>query len=85
MFDGLPVPPLPPDAMPIGRGGQLMLFLFLCVVLVFLAYSFFELCDAVMSEEFRRDLEGLRAQRRAALEREKREGKSWWHYWLDWL
>ena len=65
MFDGLPVPPLPPDAaVPIGPGGQFALFLFLCFLLIFLAYFFFELCDALMSEEFWRDIEQLELRRR---------------------
>lgn len=69
MFDGAPLPPFPPDAVPMGPGGQFTLFLLLCFSLVFLAYFFFELCAALMSEEFRRDVEQLQT---------RRKGKRWW-------
>jgi len=62
MFDGgLPIPPLPPDAMPIGPGGQLMLALLIGFLLVAVVCFFFEICDALMDEEsqFRRDWAAL--------------------------
>jgi hypothetical protein len=69
MFDGpWQVPPLPPG-VPIGPDGRLVLLLLLGCVLVALAYFFFELCDALMSEEFWHDVEELQA---------RRKGKKWW-------
>jgi len=69
MIFQFPDPPPLPDAVPIGPGGQFALSVLFSFLLVALAYFFFELCDAAMSEEFWRDVEDLQS---------RRKGKKWW-------
>lgn len=60
MLDDLsPVPPLPPDPTPIGPFGHFVLLVLLCFLLVACAYFFFEMCDALMSDEFWEDVRGM--------------------------
>jgi len=58
---GAPIPPLPADEL--GRGGQLVVFLALCFLLVVLVYFSFEIVTIVLTEEFRADLKHLEARR----------------------
>ncbi len=70
MFDGFPIPPPPPDAIPIGPDGQFALFVLLCFLLVALSYFFFEICADLMSEEFWDELKDFHQTHR--------KDKKWW-------
>jgi hypothetical protein len=73
MFNGgFPAPPLPQDAVPIGPGGRFALFVLLCFLLVAIAYFFFEMCAALMSEEVWQDF------RRMELRPWAKRLQQWW-------
>lgn len=64
MFDGSLISPLlPSHPTPIGPHGQFALFVLICFLLVAVAYFFFEMCAALMSEELWREQE--QGQRKA--------------------